>query len=109
MTVELIFPSLDLLFYAEIIGDIEKLVQYYIQHGFWKRALDALDKQNEESLYYKHCPLLMEKIPQETVNLLIKKPNLSPRLVSSYLVRSRQVWEVSHRIKGWSANPVRIL
>lgn len=77
----------DLLFYAEIIGDIEKLVQYYIQHGFWKRALDALDKQNEESLYYKHCPLLMEKIPQETVNLLIKKPNLSPRLLLPAIMR----------------------
>lgn len=62
----------DLLFYADLKKEYEKLIQYHLQHGIWKEALVILQKQQDPRLFYKHGDVLMEKVPVETVNYLIK-------------------------------------
>ncbi|KAJ1564074.1 hypothetical protein HK096_009739, partial [Nowakowskiella sp. JEL0078] len=76
----------EMLFFAELIGDYEKVVDYYTRERKWTHALEIIGKQNNLELYYKFSPTLMENAPQDTVNAWIKEPNLNPRsLVPSLL------------------------
>ena len=69
----------ELLFYASVIGDHEKVIDYYIQHGDFQKALVILSKLTREEYYYKFSSILMHHIPQETVNAWIRLPKLEPR------------------------------
>ncbi|CAG8483434.1 620_t:CDS:10 [Paraglomus occultum] len=69
----------ELLFYATIIGDYEKVVSHWIQEKDYKKALDVLSKQASVDLFYKFAPVLMENAPYETVNVWMRQTELNPR------------------------------
>lgn len=69
----------ELLIYAELVNDYERVIIHYIQEKRWKNAIEILAKQDKVDLYYKYSPILMEYIPYETVNMWIHEPNLNPR------------------------------
>jgi len=61
-----------LFFYSRLMKEHESLLQYNIHHHHYKEALDVLSTESNLELLYKHLPILMENMPSETVNVLIK-------------------------------------
>ncbi|KAG0051168.1 hypothetical protein BGZ83_004029 [Gryganskiella cystojenkinii] len=75
-----------LLFYAVLIGDYERVITHWIQEKNYRNALEVLSKQDSLDLYYRFSPVLMENAPYETVSAWTRQPNLNPRnLIPSLL------------------------
>ncbi|KAF8953441.1 hypothetical protein CPC16_003759 [Podila verticillata] len=75
-----------LLFYAILIGDYERVISHWIQEKNYRNALDVLSKQESLDTYYRFSPVLMENAPYETVSVWMRQPNLNPRnLIPSLL------------------------
>lgn len=69
----------DMVFFAVLMQDFEKVITHHIQHDNYKGALGQLSKQTDTELVYKFSPLLMQYIPKETVSLWISlRDNLEP-------------------------------
>ncbi|KAF9946294.1 hypothetical protein BGZ65_009872, partial [Modicella reniformis] len=68
-----------LLFYATLIGDHQRVISHWIQEKNYISALDVLSKQESLDTYYRFSPVLMENVPYETVSAWMRQPNLNPR------------------------------
>ncbi|KAG0252035.1 hypothetical protein BG011_007258 [Mortierella polycephala] len=68
-----------LLFYAVLIGDYERVISHWVQEKNFKSALEVLSKQESLDTYYRFSPVLMENSPYETVSAWMRQPNLNPR------------------------------
>ncbi|KAJ3120771.1 hypothetical protein HK098_004251 [Nowakowskiella sp. JEL0407] len=77
----------EMLYFAELIGDFEKVVDFYINEHKWTEALSIISKQNNLELYYKFSPTLMENASVDTVNAWIKQPSLNPRSLIPALLK----------------------
>ncbi|KAJ3274967.1 hypothetical protein HK104_003995, partial [Borealophlyctis nickersoniae] len=86
----------ELLHYAELVGDYERVIAHWIQEHQWTKAIEVLGRQTSLDLYYKFSPVLMEFAPFETVNAWIKQPNLNPR----HLIPALLKYEVVSRTNG---------
>ncbi|KAJ3071653.1 hypothetical protein HK102_006394 [Quaeritorhiza haematococci] len=69
----------ELLYFAELIGDYERVITHWLQERKWAKAIEVLGRQENLDLYYKFSPILVEHVPQDTVNAWIKQPHLNPR------------------------------
>lgn len=63
----------ELLFYAELIGDYEKLIEYHILQENYDDAIGILRKLNHSNskLVYKYGPTLILKSPKRFIDVLI--------------------------------------
>ncbi|GAM27722.1 hypothetical protein SAMD00019534_108980, partial [Acytostelium subglobosum LB1] len=79
----------ELLFYAELIEDFERVISYHIQHQEYDIALNTLTtlKATHQDLYYKFCPVLFHFIPVQTVNVWMQTNFLVPRKLIPSLMR----------------------
>ncbi|CAG8658675.1 5183_t:CDS:10, partial [Cetraspora pellucida] len=77
----------ELLFYASLIGDYDKVISHWVQEKDYKQALDVLSRQASIDVYYKFAPILMENAPYETVNVWMRQPNLNPRNLMPALLK----------------------
>ncbi|CAJ0764682.1 7508_t:CDS:10 [Entrophospora sp. SA101] len=77
----------ELLFYATLIGDYEKVISHWIYESDYKQALDVLSKEASNDTFYKFAPILMEHAPYETVNVWMRQPNLNPRNLMPALLK----------------------
>ncbi|CAO3653446.1 unnamed protein product [Cunninghamella echinulata] len=77
----------ELLYYALLIEDYDKVINYWIVEKNWSKALEVICKQNKSSIFYKYSPVLMENEPYETVNVWMRQTNLNPRLLIPSLLR----------------------
>ncbi|KAI8834856.1 Pep3/Vps18/deep orange family-domain-containing protein [Chytridium lagenaria] len=69
----------DLLFFAECVGDYERVITHWITEKRWDKAIEFLSKQNNVELHYKFAGVLFENSPGEAVNLWIKQAGLNSR------------------------------
>ncbi|KAL1931607.1 hypothetical protein VTP01DRAFT_9750 [Rhizomucor pusillus] len=77
----------ELLYYATIIGDHERVISHWVVEKNWSKALEVLSKQAKPDVFYKYSPILMENAPYETVNVWMRQPNLNPRQLIPALLR----------------------
>jgi len=78
----------DMIFFAVLIQDFERVISHHIQQNNYTGALDLMSKQMNKELFYKFSPLLMQHVPCETVNAWIaKRDQLDPRLLIPALVQ----------------------
>ncbi len=77
----------ELLHFALVIEDYERVINHHIQQSQWKQALDVITGQSNEELYYKFSPILMYYIPYHTANAWLKQPNLDPHKLIPSLMR----------------------
>ncbi|KAI8926418.1 Pep3/Vps18/deep orange family-domain-containing protein [Entophlyctis helioformis] len=73
--------SAEVVYFAELIGDWEKLVTFYTERREWHKALDIVSRQDSVDFYYKHSATLIQHIPREVIGLWIKVPSLNPRFL----------------------------
>lgn len=79
------------LMFAELIGDQEKVITYWIDEQDFDMAANALtaqvrsqfliDEQTSLSLFYKYSPALMKMNVEGTIELWMKHGQLEPRLL----------------------------
>ncbi|KAF7724526.1 hypothetical protein EC973_000903 [Apophysomyces ossiformis] len=77
----------EMLYYASLIGDFDRVINHWITESNWSKALEALSKQANPDTFYKFSPLLMENMPYEAVNTWMKQENLNARLLIPALLR----------------------
>ncbi|KAJ3416468.1 hypothetical protein HDV05_001626 [Chytridiales sp. JEL 0842] len=80
----------ELLYLAELTHDHERIILFWIENKEYQRALLALAKQSNVELYYRYASLLMEHIPDATVDVWMKQPDLNPRELLPALVKYEQ-------------------
>ncbi|KAL6712807.1 tethering complex subunit [Lecanora helva] len=66
----------ELLAYATAIDDYNYVLSYWIQRERWQKSLDILKKQTDPSVFYKYGSVLMVHAPTETVDILMRHPDL---------------------------------
>jgi len=78
--------------------DFERVIDHYIQKKNFLSALDALQKQSNNKLYYKYCPILMQQIPKQVVDCWIKLGRkIDPlQLIPSLIFEKNQASEKAH-------------
>lgn len=78
----------DLVFFANLMQDYERVINHYVKADRWSDALTALRKQSNADLYYKFSPVLMQNAPRETVEIWkAAKNRLDPSRLIPALVR----------------------
>ncbi|KAL5007275.1 hypothetical protein ScPMuIL_016081 [Solemya velum] len=78
----------DMVFFACLMQDFERVVSHYMQHDDYEGALKVLNKQSDVELFYKFSPLLMQYIPKETVNSWLSQGRqLDPKKLIPALVQ----------------------
>jgi len=77
----------ELLYYATIMEDFERVIGYYIQAGDYIQALQKMSSQTSEEIFYKFSPIVMYHVPFDTVDAWIKATNLNPRKLIPALMR----------------------
>lgn len=77
----------ELLYYASLINDYDRVISHWIIEKNWEKALETLCKQANAETFYKFSPVLMENAPYETVNVWMRQPNLNPRQLIPSLLR----------------------
>ncbi|KAF9569895.1 DigA protein [Agrocybe pediades] len=74
------------LFYANCVGDYERVVEHWILAEEWLKAIEVISRQSNLELYYRFGPVLMHQAPKETVDAWLRQPLLDPlRLIPSLL------------------------
>ncbi|KAJ3274965.1 hypothetical protein HDV01_001829 [Terramyces sp. JEL0728] len=68
-----------LLYYAELIFDLRTICELHIRNQKYKDALSVLATQRDPELFYKHSPILIQKIPHETIVIWTRCEFLVPR------------------------------
>lgn len=59
---------------TEVNKDFESSLDQYINQGKFKDAIAVLNnRQTKPDLFYKYCPMLMEEIPRETIDVIISQ------------------------------------
>ncbi|XP_060604108.1 vacuolar protein sorting-associated protein 18 homolog isoform X2 [Ruditapes philippinarum] len=78
----------DLVFFAHLMQDYEKVISHHIQYDNYRGALEVLSKQEDMKLYYKFSPLLIQYIPKDTVRAWISQgKKLDPKRLIPALVQ----------------------
>jgi hypothetical protein len=66
----------ELLFYANLIGEHERVLEYHLQRGNHDAALTVLESLKDDistdELFYKYSPILMHFVPERMVDVLMK-------------------------------------
>ncbi|KAG0167963.1 hypothetical protein DFQ28_011230 [Apophysomyces sp. BC1034] len=79
--------SSEMLYYASLIGDFDRVISHWITERKWSEALEVLNKQANPDIFYKFSPVLMENAPHETVSIWMRQQNLNARLLIPALLR----------------------
>lgn len=78
----------DMVFFAVLMKDHERVITHYLQHDKFDNALEVLSKQQNIELFYKFSPILMQNIPHETVDAWIgKREKFEPKKLIPALVQ----------------------
>jgi hypothetical protein len=80
----------DLMYYASLIEDYERVIQHHIRLGAYSMALKVLDGQQRLELYYRFTPILMQHMPRETVDACLRRRDLEPRQLIPAFIRYQQ-------------------
>lgn len=94
--------SSEILYYAFYIGDLEKVIDNWVFEKKWEKAIEILNGQNKNELFYKFSSPLIENLPEMTIDMWIKHPTLNPRHLIPALLRyihtsgTSKVIEVRH-------------
>ncbi|PNP47157.1 hypothetical protein THARTR1_10662 [Trichoderma harzianum] len=69
----------ELLYFANAINDYNYVLSYWVQRERWTEALNVLKKQTDAEVFYRYSTVLMSHVAQDTVDILMRHSDLSPR------------------------------
>jgi hypothetical protein len=94
----------ELLYYATLIGDFEKVAAHHVQRSEWDKALDVVAKQNAAELYYRFSPVLIRYIPRDLVNVWISAHSYAKLRPAKLVPALTQYRAADHNESGDSVN-----
>ncbi|KAJ3326343.1 hypothetical protein HDV06_000219 [Boothiomyces sp. JEL0866] len=97
-----------ILYYAELINDICTKCDVHLGNQQYKDALSVLTTQNNPDLFYKHSPLLIQKIPNETILIWTRCDFLVPRNLLPSMLHYKKVEGEPNRIISYLEHIIRI-
>ncbi|KAK4055290.1 tethering complex subunit [Microbotryomycetes sp. JL201] len=68
-----------MLYYANLVGDIERVIEHWISEENWYKVLEALSKQDELEYYYRYAPTVYDNAPADSVDAFMRQPTLDVR------------------------------
>lgn len=68
----------ELLFYASAINDRHFVLNYWVRLERWSEALNVLQVENDDKLFYKYSTVLLVNAPKATVDTWMRNPELEP-------------------------------
>ncbi|GAA5865517.1 hypothetical protein JCM8547_001274 [Rhodosporidiobolus lusitaniae] len=77
------------LHYASVVGDHARIVQQHVAAREWAKALQALGRQEDLEIYYRHASVLIRHAPKEAVDTFLRQPRLSVRRLIPALTAPR--------------------
>ncbi|KAG5950848.1 hypothetical protein E4U53_004303 [Claviceps sorghi] len=69
----------ELLYFANAVNDYNYVLSYWVQRERWPEVLTVLKKQTDAEVFYRYSSVLMAHVAQETVDILMRFPELKPR------------------------------
>ncbi|THH09346.1 hypothetical protein EW146_g8708 [Bondarzewia mesenterica] len=66
------------LFYADLIGDYDRVVEHWVLEEEWTKAIEVISRQSSIDMYYRFGPVLMRHAPKETVDAWLRQDALDP-------------------------------
>lgn len=76
----------ELLSYATAIDDYSYILSYWIQRERWQDAMVVLKKQTDTEVFYRHASVLMEHVPTDFTEVLMRQTGLDEtRLIPALL------------------------
>lgn len=97
------------LYYANAIGDYERVVEHWIMEEEWTKAIEVINRQvsrvsqtsprvliifglqSNLEMYYRFGPVLMRQAPKETVDSWLRQPRLDPHKFVPSLLQIQHV------------------
>ncbi|KAF6032157.1 VPS18 [Bugula neritina] len=103
----------DLVFFADLMKDYEKVISHQLQNHEFEKALEQLERVGDARLVYKFSPLLMQHVPSATVDLWQtlspyhnpRRPPLDPKKLIPSLVQ----YDVRKLQSGQTHDAIRFL
>ncbi|KAJ1857436.1 tethering complex subunit, partial [Coemansia sp. RSA 2703] len=75
------------LHYASVCGDYQRVVEYWMEKGSYRQAIDVLGHYGTPEMFYKYSPALMHAEPAALVETLMRQPNLTANKLIPALMR----------------------
>lgn len=69
----------ELIFYATVIQDFNFVLAYWVQREQWSESLAVLKKQTDPQTFYNYSSVLLNHVPNELVDILMRQSNLDPK------------------------------
>lgn len=83
-----------MIYYANLVGDHQRIIRHYVLEEDWKRAIETLNRQSELELYYKFAAVLVNHDARGATTAFMRQPKLDvKRLIPALIPPAR----LSHR------------
>lgn len=107
----------ELLFYADLIGDFDRVLAHHMQRKEYGAALEVLadlpsedmEKEKAADFFYKFSPTLMLEEPERTVSIWLTKKFLDPTRLIPALVRYGQQRDARGAARSGDDQAIRYL
>ncbi|PSK56574.1 Vacuolar protein sorting-associated protein 18 [Elsinoe australis] len=85
----------ELLHFASTIDDYEYVLSYWIQRERWQDAMNVLKKQARPDIFYQYSSVLMEHVPVDFTEVLMRQNDLDETKLIPALLNYNRTAEVS--------------
>lgn len=72
---------------AKLVNDYEAVVQYYMNLGNFREALEIMRTSKNDQLFYDYGHILMKSMPKELVDALIDRQSIKPSKLIPILIQ----------------------
>ncbi|KAI7957480.1 hypothetical protein MJO28_004575 [Puccinia striiformis f. sp. tritici] len=78
-----------MIYYANLVGDHQRIIRHYILEEDWKKAIDSLNRQTDLELYYKFAPVLVSHEARLATTAFMRQPKLDVKRLIPALIPTR--------------------
>ncbi|WAQ83477.1 hypothetical protein PtA15_3A848 [Puccinia triticina] len=93
-----------MIYYANLVGDHQRIIRHHILEEDWKKAIDGLNRQADLELYYKFAPVLVSHDARAATTAFMRQPKLDVKRLIPALIPPRRSAK-----KGTEENEERVI
>ncbi|OAV89553.1 hypothetical protein PTTG_28665 [Puccinia triticina 1-1 BBBD Race 1] len=79
-----------MIYYANLVGDHQRIIRHHILEEDWKKAIDGLNRQADLELYYKFAPVLVSHDARAATTAFMRQPKLDVKRLIPALIPPRR-------------------
>ncbi|KAK5144261.1 tethering complex subunit [Rachicladosporium monterosium] len=85
----------ELLYFANVVGDFNYVIAYWVQRSRWQQAMAVLKKQTDPEMFYRYSSVLMAHVAVDLTEVLMRQPDLDAKKLIPALLNYNKVSEGS--------------